>query len=251
MIADPLFYATAVPAILIVGIAKGGFGGGLGIMAVPLMALLISPVQAAAIMLPILCFMDLIGVWAYWRKWDSKSLGILVAAAMLGIAVGALSFRYLTPSTIRLLIGAIALGFTLNYWFGRTSRSERPPRHSWRRAGLWAGIAGFTSFTAHAGGPPLSVYLLSRRLDKTTYQATTVIFFLLINYVKLLPYAWLGQFTEQNLWTAAVLFPAAVVGMLGGIWLHDRVPQGLFYRLCYAFLFLAGLKLVYDGLAGL
>jgi len=251
VIAEPLFYLTAVPAVVIAGISKGGFGGGLGVIAVPLMALLISPIQAAAIMLPILCLMDLIGIWAYWRKWDSKCLVILVSSAMLGIAAGTLSFRYLEPWAVRLLIGAIALGFSLNYWLAPAARTAPPRGHSWRRGGLWAGISGFTSFTAHAGGPPLNVYLLSLRLDKTSYQATTVVFFLLINYVKLLPYTWLGQFTAENLSTSAALFPVAIAGMLAGIWLHSRVSQALFYRLCYGFLFLAGLKLVYDGLSGI
>lgn len=250
MIADPLFYLAAVPAVLIAGVSKGGFGGGLGVMAVPLMALFVSPVVAAAIMLPILCVMDLIGIWAYWKRWDRTNLVILGSGAMFGIALGTLSFHYLEPWSIRLLIGAIAVGFTLSYWF-KPSASSAPRAPSWRRGGFWGAVAGFTSFTAHAGGPPVGVYLLPQGLEKTRYQATTVVFYLLINYVKLVPYAWLGQFSATNLATSAVLIPAAVAGLLAGVWLHARVSPELFYRVCYIFVFVAGLKLLYDGLRGL
>jgi len=251
MIDAPLFYLVAVPAVLLAGISKGGFGGGLGVLAVPLMALFVSPLQAAAIMLPILCTMDLFNIWAYWRRWDLKALLIVGSGAMIGIAVGTLSFRYLEPWAIRLLIGAIAVGFALNAWLkpGRTDAGPRP--HSWPRGSFWGGVAGFTSFVAHAGGPPVNMYLLNQRMEKTRYQATTVIFFLVINYVKLVPYSWLGQFTLSNLATSAALLPAAVAGILAGVWVHDRVPQALFFRLCYLLLFLSGLKLLWDGLAGL
>ena len=251
MIDDPLFYAAAVPAILIAGVSKGGFGGGLGALAVPLMALTITPVQAAAIMLPILCAMDLVGVWAYWRKWDRLSLAILFSGALLGIAAGALSFRYLDASTIRLVIGTIALGFALSYWLQAAQPGHGPRPPSWRRGGFWGAVSGFTSTLAHAGGPPLNVYLFAQRLEKTTYQATTVVFYLMINYVKLLPYTWLGQFTAGNLITSAALLPVAFAGILAGVWVHDRVPQALFYRICYCLLFLTGLKLLYDGFSAL
>ena len=250
MISEPLFYLAAVPAVMLAGISKGGFGGGLGVMAVPLMALFISPVQAAAIMLPILCVMDLVGIWAYWRRWDRTTLIIVGSAAMVGIAVGTLSFKYLERWAIRLLIGAIAVGFALNFWLSAPARREEARSQSWTRGGFWGAVSGFTSFTAHAGGPPLNVYLLPLRLNKTSYQATTVVYYLVINYVKLVPYAWLGQLSRENLTTSAALFPVALIGVTCGLWLHDRIPQALFYRACYVFLFLAGLKLLYDGVSG-
>lgn len=251
MISDPWFYLAAVPAVLISGISKGGFGAGLGVVAVPMMALVLPPVQVAAIMLPILCLMDLVGVWAYWRKWEGSVLLRLSLAAVVGITAGALSFHLLESWTIRLLIGVIALGFTANYAVKRLRRSPVPARRPGAASGwLWGAVSGFTSFTAHAGGPPVNVYLLPLGLPKTQYQATTVGFFLLVNYVKLVPYTGLGLFTAENLTTSAVLFPVAIAGILSGVWLHDRVPTGLFYNACYGFLALTGVKLVYDGLSG-
>jgi uncharacterized membrane protein YfcA len=249
VIQDFLFYALAVPAVLVAAISKGGFGGGLGILSVPAMALVVTPPQAAAIMLPILCFMDLFGLWAYWGKWSGPNMRIMLPGALVGIAVGALTFRYLDAAAIKLLIGLIALGFTLDYWFRGRKEATQPRGASAPRGGFWAAVSGYTSFVAHAGGPPASVYLLPQRLDKTAFVATTVIFFAVVNYVKLIPYAWLGQFDRSNLLTSLVLLPLAPIGMGLGIWLHKRVPATVFYRICYALVFVTGCKLVYDGVA--
>lgn len=245
------FYVTAFLAVLISGISKGGFGGGLGILAVPLMALTVGPVQAAAIMLPILCFMDLIGLWAYRGRWDAVSLRILLPAAMVGILLGTFSFGMLSADAVRLLLGLIAVGFVLYYWLSPARSGLQAASHNLVSGGFWGTVAGYTSFVAHAGGPPIQVYLLPRQPDKTLYQATTVVFFIVVNYVKLVPYALLGQFSAPNLWAAASLLPVACFGMWLGIWLHDKVPVRLFFRLCYAFLLLTGLKLLYDGLMAL
>jgi len=247
LIEDPLFYLLALPAVLILGISKGGFGGGLGSLAVPLMALVVSPIQAAAVLLPILCVMDVHGTWVYRGQWDKANLKILMPAALVGITIGAFSFRYLDARFIRLIIGTVAVGFTIHHWLGgllatRTARGVDSVRGS-----LWGAVSGFTSFIAHAGGPPMSVYLLPQGMDKTRFLATTVIFVLFMNYVKLVPYAWIGQFSSENLYTSLVLLPLAPLGMWFGISLHRIVPEALFYRVCYLLLFLAGLKLLYDG----
>jgi uncharacterized membrane protein YfcA len=255
MLADPLFYAIAVPAVMISGISKGGFGGGLGIMTVPLIALMVPPAQAAAIMLPILCAIDIVGLWAYRGQGDRRNLELLLAAAAIGIAIGVLTFRFLTADALRIILGATAIVFTLR-WFWQSYRAHRTgvavvaaPRNA-PRGLFWGTLSGFTSFIAHAGGPPLSVYLLPQRLDKTVFQATTVVFFAAVNYVKLVPYALLGMFPAVNLTTSAVLMPAAILGTLAGVWLHKRVNDRLFYRFCYAFTFLTGCKLLFDGVRG-
>jgi len=252
MISDPLFYAATVPAILIFGISKGGFGGGLGVLAIPLMALVISPLQAAAILLPILCLMDLFGLWAYRGKWIGAELRILVPASLLGIAVGTLLFEYMSPAVIRLLLGIVALSFTLQYWVAQNF--QRKTEHSVYPATvgiLAAGTAGFTSFIAHAGAPPLNMYLLRRGMDRSQFVGTSVVFFAVVNYVKLVPYAWLGQFDASNLYTALVLSPLAPVGIGAGVWLHNRVSDRFFFRFVYVLLTGVGVKLIYDGISGL
>ena len=151
MISEPLFYAATIPAVLIFGISKGGFGGGLGILSIPMMALVISPIQAAAILLPILCVMDLFSLWAYRGKWVGSELRVLVPASLLGIGVGTLLFGYLSPAIIRLLLGVIAITFTLQYWFDQKFRPNVERSVYSPSVGIVAaGTAGFTSFVAHA-----------------------------------------------------------------------------------------------------
>ncbi len=249
MIEDPRFYLLAVPAVLILGVSKGGFGGGLGSLAVPLVALVVSPIQAAAVLLPILCVMDVHGAWVYRGRWDTANLKILMPAALIGLAVGTLTFSYLDARAIRVIIGALAVGFTVYHWLGGFFAARDPRGVSVARGTFWGAISGFTSFIAHASGPPMSIYLLPQRMDKTRFLATTIIFVLFMNYLKLIPYTWLGQFSGENLRTTLVLLPLAPLGMWLGIWLHRIVPEAAFYRICYLLLFLAGLKLLYDGIA--
>ena len=232
---------------MISGISKGGFGGGLGVVAVPMMALMVSPLQAVGIMLPILCCMDLVGVWAYWKKWDRHSLIVLVAGGMIGIFLGALTFRYLDAGAVKLFIGLIAVGFSLNHWVRQRGSQPRPSEPDAVRGGFWGAVSGFTSTIAHAGSPPVAMYLMPLRLERTLYHATTVFHFLVVNYAKIIPFIWLGQFNTENLTTSAVLLPFALVGSFVGIWLHKRISDVLFYRLCYGFLFLVGCKLLWDG----
>jgi len=252
LITDPWFYLAAIPAVLLFGIAKGGFGGGLGVIAVPLMALTVSPLQAAAVLLPILCLMDLVGLWAYRGKWLWPELRILVPASMIGIIAGTLLFGYMSVAVLRIIVGTVAIVFTLHFFV--TSRkgpaAGLPPFPP--AVGLIAGAAGgFTSFIAHSGGPPISMYLLRRPLNRTDFVATTVLLFAAINYVKLAPYAWLGQLSTENLLTSAVLSPLAPIGVYTGVWLHRKVSDAFFFRLMYVLLLLVGGKLLYDGLGAI
>lgn len=247
MITDIWFYAAAIPAILLVGLSKGGFAGGLGILGVPLMALVISPLQSAAIMLPILVLMDVIGVWAYRKSFDKTNLLILVPGAIIGILIATFTASYVTESFVRLLIGGIALSFALDHWIGRRAQAEPKPRN--RLKGTFMGmVGGFTSFVAHAGGPPFQIYMLPQKLQKVIYAGTSVMFFASINVIKLPPYALLGQFNAENLWTALVLAPLAPIGMGLGIKALHVIPEKPFYRLAYIVLFLVGLKLFWEGL---
>ena len=247
LIDNPWFYVAALPAVLIVGISKSGFGGGLGLVSVPILAFTVSPATAAAIMLPILCVMDIMSWWAYRRIWDRRNLLILVPAALVGIVVGMLTFRYMSEDVLRLIVGAIAVLFTLDHWFGR--RPKLTPSEAGIGLGAVCGaISGFTSFIAHAGGPILQVYMLPQRLDKTLFVGTTVIFFLIMNYVKLVPYAYLGMLSAENLTTSLVLLPLAPIGIWLGLRLHRLVSQAAFYRVMYLLTFVAGAKLIWDGL---
>lgn len=248
MIADPNFYLAAIPAVLLFGIAKGGFGGGLGVAAVPLMALVVSPVQAAGILLPLLCLMDLFGLWLYRHHLNPGLQRHLLPGAVAGIALGTATFEYLSADMIRLILGVIAIVFTLNHWLGLSAWLARRVHAAGNGAALVAGgVAGFTSFVAHAGGPPVNMYLLTQGLDRTRFVGTTVLFFAVVNYTKLIPYAWLGQLNTANLLTSLVLAPLAPAGIYLGVWLHRRISDRLFFRVAYLALFVVGVRLIYEA----
>ncbi len=252
-ISDPLFYLVAFPALLIVGVSKGGFGGGLGLVGVPLIALVVPLFRAAAILLPVLCLMDLFALRTYWGVYSAPNVRTLLPSALIGVGAGAVAFGTLDERWIRGIVGVIAVAFASQYGFGlwRRGGTEAPPRERGALSGwLWGSLAGFTSTVAHAGGPPMSVHLLPQRLDRTVYVGTTVLVFTALNYVKLAPYAWLGQLRVENLATALVLAPAAPVGIRLGRYLHDRVDDEPFYRIAYAMLLVVGVKLLADA-AGL
>jgi uncharacterized protein len=248
LIDNPWFYVAAIPAIILTGISKGGFGSGIGGIAVPMMALVISPAQAAAIMLPILMVMDVVGVLAYRRSWDRLAMRIILPAGLVGIVIGWLTFRYLNDYAIRLLLGVIAIGFVLNVAVRRGLPAEKPAPAKGR---FWSMVSGFTSFVAHAGGPPLNVWLIPQRLDKAVFVGTTVMFFTAINAAKVVPYLALGLFDARNLATSIALFPVAIAGIFLGIFLQRRLSAVGFLKIVYALLLLAGVKLAYDGLVGL
>lgn len=245
MITDITFYLLAVPAVLITAISKGGFGGGLGLLGVPMMAMAISPQQAAAILLPILLVMDAFSLWSFRGTSHKHSLWTLLPSACVGIGIGALTFSLFTADHIRIIVGLIAITFTLNFWFKPKNLDPKPP--STLRGGFWGALAGFTSFSVHAGGPPLNAYLLPLKLDKQIYVGTSVIFFGAINFMKLFPYAALGQFTYQNVMTSAVLAILAPIGVFIGVKLHHKISDQWFYQICYALLFIMGFKLLFDA----
>jgi uncharacterized membrane protein YfcA len=242
------FYPVAVFGIMVTGIARAGFGGGSGGIAVPLMSIFIAPPEAAGIMLPILCAMDIFGAWAYRGRWSREHLRILLPGGLAGIAIGAFAFGALPVGGVRLLLGAIAVTFALNQWLSLTARFVATHEKPGRLAGVfWGTVSGFTSTLAHAGGPPFAVYMLAQRIDKTLFVSTSVAFFFVVNYVKLVPYALLGQLNAANLTASLVFAPLAPIGIGIGVWLHRHLSERLFYQASYALLFATGAKLIYDA----
>ena len=250
MIDNPWFFAATLPAVFINGVSKGGFGSGLGIVSVPLMALTMPVTEAAAIMLPILCVMDLAALSAYRRSWDRENMKIMLPAGLAGVVLGALTFRYIDEAGLKLVLGTVAVGFVIYHWSDGARRLTKT-QPSRVKGYFWCCVSGYTSTVAHAGGPPMSIYLLPQRLDKALLAGTAVVFFSVMNYVKLVPYFWLGLFDARNLTTAAALAPVGVLGILAGVWVRKRISEVLFYRLCYAFLLLTGGKLLYDSVTRL
>ena len=245
LISDPWFYLLAVPAVLLVGISKGGFGGGAGIVAVPVLSFMVPLPQAAAILLPILCVMDLFAVSAYRGQYSVPNLRRLLPGGLVGIAGGTLAFGVLDERWLRVFVGAIAVAFVMQWVLGRNALKAKKPGAV--GGVFWGAVGGLTSTLAHAGGPPVSVYLLPQKLPPVLFVGTTVIVFTMFNYVKLIPYAWFGQLSADNLATSLVLLPLAPLGIKLGRWLLERINGVLFYRIVYSLLLIAGLKLVSEA----
>jgi uncharacterized membrane protein YfcA len=251
MIADPLFYAAATPAVILLGLSKGGFSG-VGLLSLPLMALFISPVQAAAITLPILIVQDVVSVWAFRRTWDRRNIVILIAGALVGTLLGYLLAARVSDAAVTLSVGVISIAFAIRRLIvERRATPVAAARADVPRGLFWGVITGFTSMIAHAGGPPFQIYVLPQRLPRDTLVGTSAVFFALINWIKVPPYIALGQFTDENLGTSAALFPLAIASTWAGVWLVRRVPAERFYTIIYILLVCVGAKLVYDGTVAL
>ena len=233
--------------MLLLGISKSGFGAGFGSLAVPLMALAITVPQAAAILMPVLLLMDLLGIAVFRKDFDKALLKFLVPFALVGTVVGALLFKVLDAKVVAGLVGALTLLFL-------AQRLIFPPKPDGLPPPRWLGAllsitAGFTSFIAHAGGPPISAYVIPLRLSPIKFTATMAFLFFVINLSKWIPYAWLGLLDMRNMSTSLVLLPLVPIGVWIGVRFARRVSPVLFYRLLYGGMFITGCKLLWDGLA--
>lgn len=245
MIADPLFWLCAIIAVMVTGISKGGFGG-IAVLAVPLLSLTISPVQAASIMLPTMLVMDVFSVWA-WRKTFSKYyIALILPGALVGICIGWAFSGKVDEDFVRVAVGLVAVFFSLYAILG--TLGQRKLKALGKPWGVAASlITGFTSFIAHSGGPPYQAYMIPQGLDKKVFVGTGVIIFFILNAVKVPPYMMLGQFSFSNVMTSIILMPLAPIGVWVGVWLNGKVPEDRFYQILYGLVLVVGVKLLVDG----
>jgi uncharacterized protein len=246
---DLYFWTVAVLAVFIVALSKSGLVGSLGMVAVPMMSLVMPARDAAGMLLPLLLVMDAIAIWTYRKDADWRILKIMLPGAMVGTLVGWALWSFVSDAMVLLFIGIITLLFILDALLPIRKKLEGlPPSKPW--GAFWGGFAGFTSFISHTGGPPFQIYVLPQRLTPVIYSGTTAFFFAIVNTAKLVPYFFLGQLNVANLTHAAILAPLAVVGVMIGVWLVRRISVKRFYQLTYWLVFLLSLKLIYDGAAG-
>ncbi|WP_210880204.1 sulfite exporter TauE/SafE family protein [Roseovarius autotrophicus] len=243
------FFAAGAFAALFAGVSKGGFGSGAAFAGAAILAIVAPPGVALGIMLPLLMVIDVATLRPYWRQWGNEETWVLVLGGLPGVALGVLFYRIADADLMRVLIGAIAVGFVVWQLAVRAGLVRGASKPLPVGAGLMAGVvAGFTSFVSHAGGPPAAVYLLSRGLSKTGFQATTVSVFFAINISKAVPYGFLGLFTRETLTIALMLAPFALIGAWIGVCTHRIVPERVFFAITYVLLTVTGLKLIADGL---
>jgi uncharacterized membrane protein YfcA len=251
---DISFYFIAIPAVILVGLSKGGMGDALGLLGVPILSFAVPPDQAAAILLPILIVMDVAALWTWRKHRDLGLLKMMLPGALIGIGIGWLTWALVPHFAMEIIIGAVAIGFTARFYYRRyfVRSVEAPPEpHSLVRAGFWGTLCGYGSFVAHAGGAPFQVYALPLRLPPREYTGTAVRMFAILNAVKLVPYYALGTLDLKNLALSATLFPLAPLATIAGAFMVRRMRPDIFYPFMYAMCALAGLKLSIDGLMAL
>ena len=200
IITDPLFYVVAIPAVMFLGLSKGGFSS-VGMVATPLVAIVMGPLEAAALLLPIILIQDAVSVWVYRRTWDPWNLKVMIPGCVIGVGAAWLLAAYVSDGVIRLVVGLIALSLVsytfFRHWLpGETAR----PRAS--HGVFWGAMSGFTTTLIQIGAPPYYAFVLPQRLPKMVYVGTTVMFFAAANVMKIVPYFALGQFSASGLATS-------------------------------------------------
>ena len=240
------FFLFAIPAVIVLGLAKGGFTG-LGALGLPLFALGVNPLTAAAVLLPILIVQDVISITAYRKDWDGRTLALTLPGAIVGIAGGWWYAASVSVEMVLAAVGTVAIIFGIYRLY--VERGQSAGAGAWP---LWTGplfgsAAGFTSQIAHAGGPPFQVWVMPQRLKRDVFVGTTAIFFGVLNWLKVPAYITLGQFTRENLIAAAALAPLAIGSSLLGVRLVRHVASERFYMITYLLLIATGGKLLFDS----
>ncbi|MEP3346574.1 MAG: sulfite exporter TauE/SafE family protein [Litoreibacter sp.] len=246
---DLTFFLLAVPAAFVAGVAKGGFGGGAAFVATAILAVFLTPEIALGIMLPLLMIADVASLRPFWGQWHWPSAKALILGGIPGVILGAMLYKFANQDMLRVLIGTISLVFVaFQIARSRGWLLEQETGFN-QKLGLLAGlVSGFTSFVSHAGGPPTAMFLLAQGMGKTTYQATTVVSFWVINALKAIPYGFLGVFSWDTLRADMYMLPPMLLGVFVGVYAHRAMPERYFFLLTYTLLLGAGSKLIWDGL---
>lgn len=258
------FYIATAVGVVLMGISKSGFGAGIGFLAVPLIASQSNVNTALALLLPILVATDLMGLRLYLKHFDKAMMKIIIPAGLMGTVLGILFFKQITPAVLSISIGTFTLLFLIQrLWLANKQRSksiagqtiEKTTQHSSKLTPKtkWAGrlfamISGFTSFIAHNGGPPMTAFLIPRKMDPMIYTATLGVFFTAINFSKWIPYGYLGLLDFKGMAIALVFLPLVPIGVYLGFYAARKIPQATYYKIVYVAMFFGGMKMIWDGL---
>ena len=240
-----LFFLTAVPAIILFGIAKSGLGGSMALISIPLMTISMPLTTALGIILPILIFSDFIATYKYRKEFDLETLKLLIPFAAFGIFIGSLSFSYFSEELLKFIIGLMGFLFAGHYFFFKKNKEAKVEKN-FLKGGICSIVAGFTSFSVHAGGTPTSLYLLPLRMKKEIYVGTRIIFFTFVNLIKLPLYINLSMTNLETFKQSLILFPVALIGILIGYQLLKIIEEKLFYNILYSIIFVTSSKLIFD-----
>jgi len=241
-----LFWIAATCAAVFVGLAKGGVPM-IAALAVPLLSLVISPIAAAGLLLPVYIVADMFGLVAYRKEFNRAVVKIMMVAMPLGVLIGYLTAHLVSEAMVTIVLGLIGAVFALTMMLRRpVDGPPRPPR--WGAGMFWGMISGFTSFVSHSGGVPYQVFALPLRMPKMVFAGTVTVTFAYVNIVKLLPYYLLGQLSMESLEKAAILMIPAGLSVFAGVKLVRVLPEKAFFRIVIWALLVLSVKLIWDGI---
>ncbi len=242
LFSEPVLWAILALASFFIGLSKGGLPG-VGMLSVPVLSLVMSPINAAVLLLPIYILSDTVGVWLYRKEFSRKNLKVLFPAGCLGVGVGWATASLVSDTMVSLLIGVMGVLFCLNVWLGK-SHLDSPKEPTLLRGVFWGTVSGFTSFVSHAGSPPYQIYVLPQKLSKMVFAGTTTILFAGINLAKVVPYASLHPYSLATLSVGLVLLPAAVLGTFAGRVVVKKLPETKFFLVVQIALFVICTRLI-------
>ncbi len=245
---EPWQWALAVVAALIVGISKAGIGG-LGMLSVMIFAIIMPAKQATGMVLPLLCFGDLIGASVYHRHAKWMHIRRLFPWTAAGVVIGYFALDRVNEAQARLLIGTIVLGLVIMHLVRRRTAGHEAEHGAWFPPTIGV-LAGFTTLVANAAGPLMAVYMLAMRLPKLDFVGTGAVFFLILNLFKVPFMVHLSLINSSsfaiNLWLA----PLVLAGAWFGRKLVLKIDQRAFENIALALSVVAGLNLLYRAWRG-
>ena len=229
----------------LIGLSKGGLGGTLGMLATPILALILPADQVIGLLLPVLIFADIFAVTLHWGHWNRTYIILLIPGAVLGITIGTLFITNVPVEQLQTILGFIFLLFALYKLFEKQLLAKFAYQpHNWH--GVLAGTtAGFSSALAHTGGPPITIYLLFQNVSPRVFIATNALFFAIVNLVKVPYYFYADLFDIVLLQQMAPMFLFVPVGVWIGRWAADKIEPKTYERMILIFLIIAALMLIF------
>lgn len=233
-----LFWPIASIGVLLTGISKSGFAGGAGVVAVPLLALILPVEVAAVLVLPLLLVMDAKTVYLYRKSVDIKAIKPIALASLVGIAIAGSAMAALPSEALQVFLAAFCIFFAC--WHSLAPHLSKLPGSAY----LWGSISGVSSTLLHAGGPPITLYFLSKGLSKQVWIAQAAIFFAFMNWIKVIPYSLNGLWSLEYLTISMILIPIALIGVYIGHKIQTLINEKMFTLCCRYLLGLTGITLV-------
>lgn len=242
---DPLTIFFIVFAVLLLGLAKGGFGGVGAPVALPIMALGVPVDLALGALLPILIAMDVVSVLAHRKNADTSAVLYALPGALIGVVLGAALIAIVSPEFVGFCIGVLAIAFAFMALSGKSPNISHWP--NWASS-VFGALSGLTSTLAHAGGPPIHIYFMARGYESARFVATSVCFMAGVNLFKVIPFVTIGALDKQALTLAAYVAPLALVAAYLGVLLSRVISKTVFKYTVNTLMIVAGAKLIFDAM---